>query len=78
MLYQSDQSATAVQFSPFVQGRLALSTAQNFGIVGNGRVTVLQAGQAGFSVVAAYDTADGALPCRSACVLLRETLASSC
>jgi peroxin-7 len=61
MLYQSDQSAASVQFSPFSQGRIALATSQNFGIVGNGRVTVLQATQTGFDLVASYDTADGVL-----------------
>jgi hypothetical protein len=60
MLFQTDQSACAVQFSPFTQGRIALATSQNFGIVGNGRVTILQASQAGFDVVVSYDTMDGA------------------
>jgi hypothetical protein len=32
----------AVRFSPFVEGRLAVATAQNFGIIGNGRLHVLE------------------------------------
>lgn len=32
----------AVKFSPFEKGRLAVATAQNFGIIGNGRQYVLQ------------------------------------
>ena len=34
----------AVKFSPFEKGRLAVATAQNFGIIGNGRQYVLQVG----------------------------------
>ena len=32
----------AVKFSPFEEGRVAVATAQNFGIIGNGRQYVLQ------------------------------------
>ena len=32
----------AVKFSPFEEGRIAVATAQNFGIIGNGRQYVLQ------------------------------------
>ncbi len=34
----------AVKFSPFEEGRIAVATAQNFGIIGNGRQYVLQVG----------------------------------
>lgn len=34
----------AVKFSPFEEGRLAVATSQNFGIIGNGRQYVLQVG----------------------------------
>ncbi len=34
----------AVKFSPFEEGRVAVATAQNFGIIGNGRQYVLQVG----------------------------------
>lgn len=62
----------AVRFNPFIEGRLAVATAQNFGIIGNGRLHVLQqqppgagppAGPASallpLTEVAAFDTADG-------------------
>lgn len=32
----------SVKFSPFVNGRLAVASAQNFGIIGNGRCSVLE------------------------------------
>ena len=32
----------AIRFSPFEEGRIAVATAQNFGIIGNGRQYVLQ------------------------------------
>ena len=32
----------AAKFSPFVDNRLAVATAQNFGIIGNGRLHVLE------------------------------------
>ena len=32
----------AIKFSPFEEGRVAVATAQNFGIIGNGRQYVLQ------------------------------------
>lgn len=34
----------AVKFSPFEEGRIAVATSQNFGIIGNGRQYVLQVG----------------------------------
>jgi peroxin-7 len=34
----------AAKFSPFVEGRLAVATAQNFGIIGNGRLHILEVG----------------------------------
>jgi hypothetical protein len=32
----------AVKFSPFEEGKLAVATSQNFGIIGNGKQYVLQ------------------------------------
>jgi hypothetical protein len=32
----------SVKFSPFIENRLAVATAQNFGIIGNGRLHVLE------------------------------------
>jgi peroxin-7 len=60
MMYKADQSAFAVQFSPFIPGKLAVATSQNFGVVGNGRLSVIQATQAGLDHVVSFDTVDGA------------------
>lgn len=60
MIFKAEQSCSSVQFSPFLQGRLAVACAQNFGIVGNGKVSVLQANQAGLEHVVSFDTIDGA------------------
>jgi len=54
----------AVAWSPFEEGRLAVATAQNFGIIGNGRLHVLQLQPgAGAQEVASFDTADGLYDC---------------
>ena len=42
MLFKTDFNGYAVKFSPFEDGRLAVATSQNFGIIGNGRQYVLQ------------------------------------
>ena len=42
MYYKTDFNGYAVKFSPFHDGRLAVATSQNFGIIGNGRQYVLQ------------------------------------
>lgn len=59
-MFKADQSACAVQFSPFVPGKLAVATSQNFGVVGNGRLTVIQANQRVLEHIVSFDTADGA------------------
>lgn len=53
----------SVKFSPFVESRLAVATAQNFGIIGNGRLHVLEMTPGGLVEVAAFDTADGLYDC---------------
>ncbi|GJP37286.1 hypothetical protein CLOM_g21712 [Closterium sp. NIES-68] len=54
----------SARFSPFVENRLAVATAQNFGIIGNGRLHVLELAPGGGLVeVMAYDTADGLYDC---------------
>lgn len=63
MLFHGEQSNCSVKFSPFLQGRLALACAQNFGIVGNGSVVVVQAQEAGLQRAAGFDTVDGTLVC---------------
>lgn len=35
----------AAKFSPFVENRVAVATAQNFGIIGNGRLHILEVSQ---------------------------------
>ena len=43
----------AVKFSPFEEGRVAVATAQNFGIIGNGRQYVLQVQSSGMCLLMA-------------------------
>ncbi|XP_047165331.1 peroxisome biogenesis protein 7-like [Vigna umbellata] len=52
----------SVKFSPFYENRLAVATAQNFGILGNGRLHVLILSpdpSLPIAELASYDTADG-------------------
>ena len=42
MRFKIDFNGYAVKFSPFEDGRIAVATSQNFGIIGNGRQYVLQ------------------------------------
>ena len=42
MFYRCPFNGYAIKFSPFEEGRIAVATAQNFGIIGNGRQYVLQ------------------------------------
>jgi len=53
----------AVKFSPFVETRLAVATAQNFGIIGNGRQHVLELTPNGIVEVCAFDSSDGLYDC---------------
>ncbi|PPD77511.1 hypothetical protein GOBAR_DD25575 [Gossypium barbadense] len=50
----------SVRFSPFYESRLAVATAQNFGILGNGRVHVIDLSPNApiINELIAYDTAD--------------------
>ncbi|PNW70682.1 hypothetical protein CHLRE_17g730200v5 [Chlamydomonas reinhardtii] len=57
-------NAYSVKFSPFFEGRIAVATAQNFGIIGNGKQHVFEVTPAGgMHEVAQYDTADGLYDC---------------
>ncbi|KAK9132128.1 hypothetical protein Scep_011656 [Stephania cephalantha] len=52
----------AVKFSPFYEHRLAVGTSQNFGILGNGRIHILDLAGAGAGAISeslSFDTADG-------------------
>ena len=42
MRYRIGFNGYSVKFSPFEDGRLAVASSQNFGIIGNGRQHVLQ------------------------------------
>lgn len=42
-------NAYSVKFSPFFEGRIAVATAQNFGIIGNGKQHVFEVGGSGGS-----------------------------
>ena len=41
----------ALAFSPFFEDRIAVASGANFGLIGNGRVHILQLGRAGLEVV---------------------------
>ena len=44
MIFKTAFNGYSVKFSPFEDGRIAIATAQNFGIIGNGRQYVVQVG----------------------------------
>lgn len=62
-VFKTPFNGYSVKFSPFYENRLAVATAQNFGILGNGRVHVLDLASgpvpAPMSELASFDTADG-------------------
>ncbi len=43
--FRTQFQACAVKFSPFEEAKVAVATAQNFGIVGNGKQHILNKGQ---------------------------------
>ncbi|CAG8478293.1 2016_t:CDS:2 [Paraglomus occultum] len=55
----------AVQFSPFVEHKLACASAANFGLVGNGRLFILNLDTTpnGMSMERMFDTQDGLFDC---------------
>jgi peroxin-7 len=52
-----------VEFSPFDGTRLAVSTAQNFGIIGQGKQYVLTTRGGSLSEVTSFETKDGCYDC---------------
>ncbi|KAM7263161.1 hypothetical protein ACFE04_000844 [Oxalis oulophora] len=61
-VFKTPFNGYSVKFSPFYETRIAVATAQNFGILGNGRVHVLDLPPnptAPITEIVAYDTADG-------------------
>lgn len=63
VLFKTELHGYSVEFSPFAETRLACATSQYFGIVGNGRQYVLDAGDGEITKVAAFDTQDGLYDC---------------
>lgn len=65
--YKMDHAGYACRYSPFEDGKLAVATSANFGIVGNGRQYILQVqpGPAGFQCfpLGHFDTNDGLYDC---------------
>eukprot|EP00798_Chlamydomonas_sp_ICE-L_P022845 gene22845-30019_t len=55
--------AYSVKFSPFLENRITVSTAQNFGIIGNGRQHVFDVTPQGVVEVASFETQDGLYDC---------------
>ena len=47
VLFRTPFAGYSVRFSPFDESRLAVGTAQNYGIIGNGKLHVLQVIQGG-------------------------------
>lgn len=61
-VFKTPFNGYSVKFSPFYENRIAVATAQNFGILGNGRLHVLELSSnpaLPITEIAAYDTADG-------------------
>lgn len=61
-LLRTPLAGYSVKFSPFDPSRLALASSQNFGIIGNGKMSVLMEDGmgSGLRVVSEFDTRDGA------------------
>ncbi|KAE9591343.1 putative transcription factor WD40-like family [Lupinus albus] len=62
-IFKTPFNGYSVKFSPFYENRLAVATSQNFGILGNGRLHVLDLSHdpslPPITELASYDTADG-------------------
>ncbi|KAK9031180.1 hypothetical protein V6N11_032567 [Hibiscus sabdariffa] len=60
-VFKTPFNGYSVRFSPFYESRLAVAIAQNFGILGNGRVHVIDLASSGpvINELIAFDTADG-------------------
>ena len=64
MRFKTQFNGYSLAFSPFFEGRLAVTTSQNFGIIGNGQQYVLETAPNGALVeVARFETADGLYDC---------------
>lgn len=64
MRFKTMFNGYSLAFSPFLEGRLAVTTSQNFGIIGNGQQYVLDTAPGGGLVeIARFETADGLYDC---------------
>jgi hypothetical protein len=52
-----------VEFSPFEENKLAVSTAQHFGIIGNGKQYILDVSPHRITELMSFDTRDGVYDC---------------
>jgi len=59
----TDFSGYAVEWSPFERSIIAVAAAQHYGIVGNGRLYILDVGDRDVIVVNQFDTRDGLYDC---------------
>jgi peroxin-7 len=62
-MFKTAFNGYSVKFSPFLENRLAVSTSENFGIVGTGRQHILDVTPNGMVQIAAFDTPDGLYDC---------------
>ena len=58
-----DCVATQVEFSPFDERKVAVATAQNFGVAGSGKQYVLHHEPGKMVAAASFDTKDGVYDC---------------
>ncbi|KAI3958435.1 hypothetical protein MKW98_011123 [Papaver atlanticum] len=61
-IFKTPFNGYSVKFSPFYEHRLAVATSQNFGILGNGRIHVLDINPVPggpMTEISSFETADG-------------------
>ena len=57
--FQTDFMGYSIEYSPFEENKIAVSTAQHFGIIGNGKQYILENTPYGIKHIVSYDTRDG-------------------
>lgn len=62
-LFATEYMGYSVEWSPFDASKLAVSTAQNFGIIGNGAQYVLRVNGNSITELAKFPTKDGVYDC---------------
>jgi len=63
VLFKTPFNGYAVEFSPFDEAKLAVATAQHFGIIGNGKQHILQIQGNQIREIACFDSRDGLYDC---------------